>query len=151
MLWLQLAIAAVLVAVVAAFGTRGMVALTGRFAGGAVSRVFADAEHIVDSHTIPPSWQERLQKRLRGLRPDCADPRLSARHQARARRWSLRELERLLSFARKTSIVADEESRQVFVAELQRVREEWLARGWGEMCTTGAGPRISAVDPGTEE
>lgn len=147
MLWLQLVIAAVLVAVVAALGTRGMVALMGRFAGGKISRVFADAEHIVDRHTIPPSWRERLRKRLRGVRPECADPRLSARHQARARRWSLRELERLLSFAKKTSIVADEESRRVFVAELEQVREEWLARGWDGMCAADTACRDTTLDP----
>jgi len=150
-LWLQILIAAVLVAVVAALGTRGMVALMGRFAGGTVSRVFADAEHIVDNHTIPPSWQQKLRKRLRGLRRDCADPRLKAWHQARARRWSLRELERLLSFARSTSIVADEESRQVFVTELRLVREEWLACGWEEMCAADAARRDTALDPDREE
>jgi len=139
-LLLQVAVAAVLMAVVAALATRGMVSLMGRFAGGKVSRIFADAEFVVDHHAVPPSWLEKLRKNLRGLRPDCTDPQLSARHRVRARQACLRELERLLSFARKTSIVADEESRQVFVSELEKVREEWRARGWEEMCE-GPGSR----------
>ena len=133
MLLLELAGAAVLIAVLAALGTRGMVALMGRFAGAKVSRLLADAEHVVERHAVPPGWQERLRERLRGLGPEGADAALTARHQARARRSCLRELDRLLSFARKTSVVADEETREVFVAELTRVREEWLAWSWAEM------------------
>jgi hypothetical protein len=138
-LLLQVAIAAVLVAVVAVIGTKGMVALMGRFAGQSVSRIFTDAEHVVEHHAVPPSWLEKLRRKLRGLRPDCADARLSTRHQARARQSCLRELDRLLSFARKTSIVADEEARGVFVAELEKVRENWRAGSWDEMCAPGAG------------
>jgi hypothetical protein len=150
-LLLQVFVAAVLVAVVAALGTKGMVALMGRFAGGKVSRIFADAEYVVEHRAVPPSWMERLRKKHRGLRPDCTDPRLAARHQVRARQWCLRDLERLLSFARKTSIVTDEESRQVFVSELLRVREEWRVRSWDGMCSPDAAPRVAAVSPGTKE
>jgi len=150
-LLLQVAIAAVLMAVVAVLGTKGMVAFMGRFAGQKVSRVLADAEYVVACHAVPPAWQERLRKSLRGLRSDCADPRLKARHQARARRWCLRELERLLSFAKKTSIVADEEARQVFVSELSRVHEEWRGRSWDEMCAQDASPPTAAIGPGPEE
>jgi len=115
------------------------VALTGRFGGRRISRIVADAEYIVEHHAVPPAWQAKLQKNLHGLRPDGAEPRTLARHQARARRSCLRRLDRLIAFSQKTSIVADEEAREILVSELMKVDEEWRSRSWKEMCSPGAG------------
>jgi hypothetical protein len=136
-LLLQVAGAAVLVAVVAVLLTKGTVALTSRLGGQRVSRILADAEYIIACHAVPPAWRKRLEKRLRGLRPDCADSRSKTRHRARARRWSLRELRRLIAFARTTSIVADEEAREILLSDLMQVEAEWRSRSWDAMCAPG--------------
>jgi hypothetical protein len=138
-LLLQVAVAAVLVGVVAALLTRGTVVLTGRFGGRRVSRVLADTEYIVEHHAVPPAWLAKLHENLLGLRPDGAEPRTLARHQARARRFCLCRLDRLIAFSRKTSIVADEEARQILVSELMKVDEEWRSRSWEELSAPGDG------------
>lgn len=139
MLLLQVAVAAVLVGVVAALLTRGTVALTSRLGGERVSRLIADTEYVVEHHAIPPAWLAKLQENLRGLRSDGAGSRLRARHQARAVRRCLRRLDRLIAFSRKTSIVTDEEAREVLVSELMKVDEEWRSRGWEGLSAPGDG------------
>lgn len=140
MLLLQVAVAALLVGAVAALLTRATVALTSRLGGQRVSRVLADTEYIVERHAMPPTWQAKLRKRFRGLRPD-AEPRARSRLQARARRSCLRELGRIRAFARTTSIVADEEAREILLSELIRVEAEWRDWNWNEMCSPGGKPR----------
>lgn len=150
MLLLQVAAAAVLVAVVAALLTKGTVVLMSRLGGQRVSRVLSDAEYIVGCGAVPPAWRVKLEKRFRGLRPD-AEPWARARHQARARRACLRELGRIRAFARTTSIVADEEAREILLSELIRVEAEWRDRDWDGMCMPDAGHRAMAVAPGSED
>ena len=136
MLLLWVAITAMLMGIVAAFLAKATVALTSRLGGERVSRLLADAEYLVEHHAAPPAWRVKLEKKLRGLRPD-AEPRTRARHQARARRFYRRELGRIIAFARTTSIVADEEVRGILLSELLRVEVEWRYRTWSRMCRPG--------------
>lgn len=139
MLLLQVLVGAVIVAVIAALLTRGTVAAMGRLGGGSVHRLLSSMEFIVEHHAVPPDWQGDLAKKLGGLRPGCGDGRKKARHEARAKRACLRELARLIAFARASSVVADEEARRILVAELTLVDGEWRTRGWGGMTSPGAG------------
>jgi hypothetical protein len=136
-LLLQVAGAAVLVAAVAVLLTKGTVALTSRLGGERVSRLIADAEYIVERHAVPPTWQAKLAKKLPGLRSEGIEPRIRTRHQNRARRSCLRELGRLLAFAKTTSIVADEEAREILLSELTQVEAEWRSQSWDAMCAPG--------------
>jgi hypothetical protein len=139
-LLLQVAVAAVLVGVVAALLTKGTVALTGRLGGQRVSRVLADAEYIIEHTAVPPAWRDELAKKHAGLRPGCSDASRKERHQALAKRACLRRLDKLITFSRKTSVVADEEAREILVSELVRVDEEWRSRSWEEMTAPSGRP-----------
>lgn len=156
--WALVAVAAMSVG--ATLLTRGTVALMGRFGGEAVQRVMRDTEYVVEHHAVPPAWKARLERRLGDLRTDSLDSppgersrgrAEQERRRARARRWCLRALDRLVTFAKKSSVVANEETRGILLAELAQVREEWLARSWDEMCRQGAGHRTAAVAPGPRE
>ena len=140
MLMLQVALAAVLVAVIAAVLTRGTVAIMGRLGGESIQRLLSGAEFIVEHHAVPPDWRAELVKKLDGLRPGCDDGPKRARHEARAKQACLRRLDRLIVFARKSSVVADEEARGILIAELTQVDAEWRSRGWNEMTSAGGGP-----------
>jgi hypothetical protein len=142
-LLLWVAIAAVLVGVVAALLTKGTVVVTSRLGGERVTRILADAEYIVEHRAVPPEWQTKLGKRLRGPRSGGAEPRVQARHQAKARRWCLRELRRLIGFARTTSIVADEEARAILLTQLSGVGAKWRNLSWDEMCRPGDGDELT--------
>jgi hypothetical protein len=136
-LLLQVAVAAAVIAVLAALLTRGTAALVGRFGGQTIHNLMSDAEYIVERRVVPPDWRTKLERKLRGLRPDGTDPRTQARHRERARRTCLRRLDRLITFARKSSVVADEETRGILVAELVEVDAEWRSRGWEGIAGSG--------------
>jgi hypothetical protein len=138
-------------AVLAALLTRLTAALVGGFGGRTIHNLMSDAECIVEHRAVPPDWRAKLERKLRGLRPDGADPRTQARHRERARRACLRRLGRLITFARKSSVVTDEETRQILVSELVEVNGEWRSRGWEGMCALDAGPRATAVATDSEE
>jgi hypothetical protein len=135
-LLLPVTLAAVLMAVIAALLTRGTVAAMGRLGGESIHRLLSSAEFIVEHHAVPPAWQGELAKKLDGLRPGCGDGRRKAEHEGRAKRASLRRLDRLIVFARKSSVVADEEARDILVAELVSVAGEWESASWAVMCST---------------
>jgi hypothetical protein len=127
------------VAVVAALLTRGTVAITGRLGGESIHRLLSSAEYIVEHHAVPPLWREELERKLGGLRPECGDSRKRAGHEARAKRACRRRLDRLVAFARRTSVVADEEARGILVSELVSTAGEWEAASWDRMCSPGGG------------
>ncbi len=139
MLLLEVVLGAVLVAVIAALLTRGTVAAMGRLGGESIDGMLRGAQFIVEHHAVPPAWQEELTRKLVGLRPGCDDAAKKARHEARAKRTCLRRLDRLIVFARRSSVVADEEARRILVAELAQVDGEWRNRGWGGMTSPGGG------------
>jgi hypothetical protein len=150
LLWWALAAVAGM-SVMATLLTRVTVALMGRFGGEAVHRTMSDTEYIVERHAVPPAWKAGLERKHRGLRPGCGDAVLGEKHRALARQACLRQLGRLITFAKKSSVVADEETREILLAELTHVRQKWLGRSWNEMCAADAGSRTAAVDAGPEE
>jgi uncharacterized membrane protein YcjF (UPF0283 family) len=138
LLWLFVIVAIMVVS--ATLLTRSMVALMGRLAGETIQQLHAGAEYIVEHHSVPPAWQAKLGKRLRGLGiPETASGRAAA-HRSRAKRACLRQLVKLIKHFQRTSLVVDEEARDILVSELVRVNEEWRSRGWEEMTTPSGGP-----------
>lgn len=134
-------VAVVAMSVGATLLARGTVALMGRFGGEAMQRMMLDTEYIVEHRTVPPAWQSRIAKRLGDLGPGGADSPQRDQRRARAKRECLRELDRLLAFAKKSSVVADEETRGILLEELARVAAEWRDMGWDAMCALGTGSR----------
>jgi len=144
LLWWALAAVAGM-SVMAALITRVTVALMGRFGGEAVHRTMSDTEYIVERHAVPPAWKAGLERKHRGLRPGCGDAVLGEKHRALARQACLRQLGRLITFAKKSSVVADEETRAILVSELVGVDGEWRSRSWEGMCALDAGSRARAT------
>lgn len=147
--WVLAAIVAM--SVVATLLTRGTVALMGRFGGEAMQRTMRDTEYVVEHHAVPPAWKSEIERRFRGLAAECTDAALAEKHRARAVRECHRRLDRLLTFAKKSSIVADEETRGILIAELAQVRGEWRGRGWEAMCAPDAGSHPTATEPVSED
>jgi hypothetical protein len=138
LLWLFVIVA--VMAIMATLFTRTTVKLMGRLAGETIQHVHESAEYIVEHHSVPLAWQAKLAKRSRGLRPEGAEPRLRERHCARAKRACLRQLGKLIKHFQRTSLVVDEEARDILVSELTLVDEEWRSRSWVEMITPSGRP-----------
>jgi hypothetical protein len=135
---LEVLLAAVVTAVVAVLLTRWTTRLAGRLGGERLHSILADAEYIVDHHAVPPAWQAELAEASGGPTADGARTGRQERRRARARRACLRRLRRLIAFSRRTSIVADEEAREVLLSELTQVSAQWQSASWAEMCSGGA-------------
>ena len=110
--------------------TRGTVALMGRVGGETIHALHTSAEYLVEHHSVPPAWQEKLRRRHgRSASPGDA-----------AKRASLRQLDKIIAHFTKTSLVEDEEARGILLRELEAVYEEWLAASWAEMCSPRGEP-----------
>jgi hypothetical protein len=79
-------------------------------------------EEIVNSGQIPRQWNNDWISRLLSSRGG------SPRQQVRVHRRALRKLDALLHYVRTTSLLADEETREVLVERLTEVRAEWVSR-----------------------
>ncbi len=132
LLWLFVIVAIMVVS--ATLLTRGTVKLMGRLAGETIQQLHESAEYIVDHHSVPPAWQTKLGRKLRGLGVSDTASKKAAAHRVRAKRACLRQLGTLVKHFQRTSIVVDEEARDILVSELTQVEAEWRSRSWGEMC-----------------
>jgi hypothetical protein len=132
---------------VVALLTRGAAVLVGRLGGQTIRLMHESAEHIVECHTVPPAWQERLARKRGGAMGraaargattvgGCSAPAASdPRSEAAARRVCLRQLDRLIKHFEGSSLVADEEARHLLLAELREARWEWASASWAAMCS----------------
>ncbi len=135
LLWLFVIVAIMIVS--ATLLTRGTVKLMGRLAGETIQHVHESAEYIVEHHSVPPAWQAKLGRRLRGLGVSDTGSKRAAAHRVRAKHACLRQLGKLVKHFQRTSLVVDEEARGILLSELSKVDEEWRSRSWGAMCATG--------------
>lgn len=90
------------------------------------ARVVGNKHHILDAIVnegeIPPAWNNDLISRLLN-RFGSAQQR-----QTRLQERTLRKLDELLQYVHTTSLVADEETREVLVERLTAVRADWVNR-----------------------
>ncbi|MFH0963097.1 MAG: hypothetical protein V2A58_03695 [Planctomycetota bacterium] len=86
-------------------------------------------------HVLTKTIEERhraMEELLRTRRPL---PRWLRRRdrtsQDRAKRECLKRLDALLTYTRRATTIADEDSRKALITELEAVRSEWLSMDWG--------------------
>lgn len=95
----------------------------GRIMGTRVNALHQAAESILDTERIPALWL-------------AAPPVAPARRppwQRRQRRRALRKLGRLRAYMRSTPSIADVETREYILAELERIGEQWRTRDWSQI------------------
>ncbi len=100
----------------------GAIWLTNTLADQVVGNKHHILETIVNDGEIPPAWNNDLISRLLN-RFGSAQQR-----QARLQKRTLRKLDELLHYVHITSLVADEETREVLVERLTTVRADWVNR-----------------------
>ena len=94
----------------AVHGTR----LAGRVMGERVNALHHAIETILETERIPEAW---------------LDPRRAGDHRSvqRQRRRALRRLRQARKYIERTPSIADVESREYILSELDRIRDQWLA------------------------
>lgn len=100
----------------------GAIWLTNALAAQVVGQKHRILEAIMDDGEIPQQWNNDLISRF--LR------RIGSKQQRQARlhKRALHKLDELLHYVHTTSLVADEETRDVLVERLMEVRADWASR-----------------------
>ena len=114
-MWILILSSAVVLGVIAAASCRLAIHVLAK----TVEERHREMDHVFETRRPPAKW----------LRPATAE--LGRKAHECAKRACLKRLDALLAYARRTVTVADEESRETLVAELEEVRAEWLAGDWG--------------------
>lgn len=100
----------------------GAIWLTNALSGQVVGNKHRILEEVVNRGEIPVQWSNdwvsRLLNKFGG----------EQQRQARVRKRVLRKLDELLRYVHTTSLLADEETREVLVERLTEVRAEWLGQ-----------------------
>jgi hypothetical protein len=90
-------------------------------------RMIGDKHHalqdIVESRQVPVSWRKPFASKTAAAPAE----RVAAIRQ-QAKQHYLRELDGLIAYASRSTLVADEETRQMLLDQLADVRAEWHAR-----------------------
>jgi hypothetical protein len=85
-------------------------------------------EEILATGAVPVSWRSAAAAKLAHQRRQGASVTQLKRRQQQLQQHYLRQFDQLIHYARTTALVADEETRQVLVAQLLAARTAWLAQ-----------------------
>ena len=125
------------IAVIMIVGTlllRGTVLIMGQRAGKFIHETHHTIEYISTTRSVPPQWIEPFQKKIRRLQQD--DPhnqRKLARLGRSAQKTCLKKLDKSLKYAYNSSLVQDEETRDILLKKLTDVRKTWAEQDWSEI------------------
>ncbi len=129
----------VLFTLAAVHGTR----MAGRVMGERINAMHQAAESILETEQIPAAW----------LEPMPLDRRRHARWAQRQQRRAVRRLRRVRTYMERTPCIADVESREYIVTELDRIRDQWRVGAPAQLLAGDAGAvhsgsRSALVPPG---
>jgi hypothetical protein len=83
---------------------------------------------------VPPQWLEPFRKKLQHLRR--SDPQYQSvidRNARSARKTCLKKLAKLQKYIYRSSLVEDEESREILLKKLSNARDAWMTQNWNEL------------------
>ncbi len=103
--------------------------MTVRFSQGVEANVRA-AESIVNDERVPEAWTAPYRQQIETLRRSVGSEAEIERAGRRGHKDCLRQLDRLVQYFEKSSLVDSTESRHVLLTGLQRQRARWVAGGW---------------------
>ena len=83
----------------------------------------SDLDIIRQTQLPPMNWQRAIHKKLERKQP-ITDGDMAAQHKK-----NMRGIDQLISFATKTHLMEDEDTRKLILSELKRTRQSWLNGG----------------------
>lgn len=117
-------------ALMATVFTKGTVYLMGKYGGESINRIHRDTEFIINTCKVPKEWQIPWEKRMRKLETGQAGSASRDRIEKSAHHQSLKRVHKLILHFKRTSMIADEEARELVVKELQEVYNQWQSSDW---------------------
>jgi hypothetical protein len=120
-------------AVMATIFTKGTVYLMGKYGGESINRIHRDTEFIINTRKVPREWQISWEKRMRKLEAGQAGSASRNRIEKSAYRQSLKRIHKLILHFERTSMIADEEARELVLKGLRDVYNQWQSSDWEQI------------------
>ena len=117
-------------AIMATIFTKGSVYLMAKYGGQSINRIHRDTEFIINTCKVPKEWQASWEKQLRKLEAGPTGKASRDRIEKSAHQQSLKRIHKLIRHFERTSMIADEEARELVVKELQDVYKRWQSSDW---------------------
>ena len=115
------------------FFTKFMVYFMGKYGGETINKIHRSSEFIINTGKLPPWWIECFQKGFeKAARIEDGGQKLEKYKEA-AKRKCLKQLVKLIKHFKRTSLVEDEEAREMVLNGLTRAYEEWKKHPWDEI------------------
>ncbi len=114
-------------------GTR----MAGRVMGERINALHQAAESILETERIPDAW----------LEPPPADTRRRERWAQRQQRRAVRRVRKVRTYMERTPCIADVESREYVLTELDRIRDQWRTSEPQQLVTPDANPSMARTRP----
>ena len=124
-------------AVVLIVGTlliRLTVIVMGERAGKFLAETHGAIEYIHATGAVPPQWLAPFQHKLQQLEQNDPENQTATDRIVRAaRKTCLKNLAKLRKYIYNSSLVEDEETRQILLKKLANVHEKWTEQDWQEI------------------
>jgi hypothetical protein len=122
------------IVIVGALFIRFTVIIMGRRVGKYLSETHGTLEYIHTTGVVPPQWLKAFQKKHQQLQQSDSQYQSSVERNARsARKICLKKLAKLQKYVYRSSLVQDEETREILLKKLSDVRETWMKQDWNEL------------------
>lgn len=113
---------------------RAALLVMGRRAGKFLHETHRDLECIHTTGRVPPQWTEPFRKNVQTLRGDDPhDQSLLAKNAKSARKTCLKKLAKLHTYVERSSLVENEETRDILLQKLANVRTAWQEQDWSSI------------------
>ena len=115
------------------FFTKFMVYFMGKFGGETINKIHRSAEFIINTKKVPPWWVACFKKGF-----EKADRKIDGGQKLEAykksvKRKCLKQLLKLIKHFKRTSLVEDEEARELVLEGLTGAYEEWKDLSWDDI------------------
>jgi hypothetical protein len=133
MFFLYMLLIVALMAVFSVILTRMTVKIMGKLGGEAIYKLHESAEFVSNTGLVPPFWRDKAERRLMRVRAGGGADGNIHRLEDAARRRYLRQLRKLIHYAKNSSTIADEETRDTLVGRLRGTMTNWKTMSWKDM------------------
>ncbi len=112
------------------------VILMGRFAGVYVDKKHKAAETIVNTGRAPKDWTSKFERKIKLTKEAGGSPSRIMAIKEKARGTLLKKIDQLTEYFKASTLVQDEETRQILLNELRKARRRWEEEDWEEIITS---------------
>ena len=116
--------------------TKFMVYFMGKFGGETIDKLHRGTEFIINTKKVPPWWIDCFKKRFEKAGKAGDGGLKLEKYKKLAKRKCLKQLFQLIKHFKRTSLVEDEEAREMVLEGLSKAYKEWKDLSWDDICNS---------------